>query len=302
MIRVFMPIAVTFTVVYAGVCIALFCYQRSLIYFPQQASFGNSTSTSSIHVPGADLVSSVRPVSGPYALIYFGGNAEDVSINLPEFSVTFPEHSLFLMHYRGYGGSSGSPTEEALHADALALFDKVHGEHSSIVVIGRSLGTGVAVRLASERPVSRLVLVTPYCSLMELAEQQFPYIPVRWLLEDKFESWRYAPQVTAPTTIVIAENDEVVPTESSNLLFSSFRKGIATSVVIAAAGHNTVSASRAYLPALAHVRLMKPVVHKTTMDTSRACCAGLPFRSLQPLMLYDEPRPDASFCGRCMHE
>ncbi|MEO8670624.1 MAG: alpha/beta hydrolase [Tahibacter sp.] len=250
--------ATTAVLLYVGLCIALFCYQRSLIYFPQARAFATPETTQHLRVADADLELSVRPRAGARALIYFGGNGEDVSASLAGFSAAFPEHSLYLMHYRGFAGSSGSPTEAALHADALALFDLVYATHADVVVIGRSLGSGVAVHLASERPASRLVLVTPYNSLLELAEQQVSYVPVRWLLQDRFESWRYAPRVSAATDILVAGNDEVIPAESSRLLFSRFRDGIASYSVINDVGHNSIASSSDYLKALAHVRADRP--------------------------------------------
>lgn len=242
-------------VVYLGVCAALFVFQRSLIYHPQPSSLGTPVSTLKLPVAGADLRVSVRRNDGPNGLIYFGGNAEDVALSLPVFSDAFPDHAIYLLHYRGYGGSSGTPSEEAIHRDAVALFDKVHAEHSNIVVMGRSLGTGVAIRLASHRPASRLVLVTPYDSLQELAVRQFPYLPVRWLLRDKFESWQYASRITAPTLIVAAEYDEVIPRSSTEQLHTRFAKGVASLKVIPRTGHNTISDSRQYLELLrAHLR------------------------------------------------
>jgi pimeloyl-ACP methyl ester carboxylesterase len=150
------------------------------------------------------------------------------------------------MHYRGYGGSSGTPSEKAFFADALALFDKVHASHFEIDVVGRSLGSGVAVYLASQRPVERLVLVTPFDSLQEIAAALFPFFPVRWLLLDRFESWKYAPQVSAPTLIIAAGHDEVVPRASTELLRSRFKPGLATFEIVP----NTISNSSAYLPLL----------------------------------------------------
>jgi len=170
----------------------------------------------------------VRQRSGPNALLYFGGNAEDVSYSLPSLSTAFPDHAVYLLHYRGYGGSSGKPSEAALFADALALFDRVSTDHQNIAVVGRSLGSGVAVHLASLRPVARLVLVTPYDSLQELAARQFPYLPVRWLLLDKFESWRYAEHITVPTLVIAAEHDEVIPRMSTEALYKRFRTGVAS--------------------------------------------------------------------------
>jgi len=240
---------ITFVVVvvliYLGLCAVLFLFQRSLIYFPQPRLLDTAPKIS-LPVDKADIVITVRPHAGPYALIYFGGNAEDVSHSLPSLSAAFPEYAIYLAHYRGYGGSSGKPSEAALVADALALFDQVQTSHKTIVVVGRSLGSGVAVQLASLRPVERLVLVTPYDSLQEVAAQQFPYFPVRWLLLDKFESWKYVPQISAPTLVIAAEYDEVIPRASTEALFARFPPGAATSKIIAGAGHNTISESAEY--------------------------------------------------------
>ena len=98
------------------------------------------------------------------------------------FPKPLPITPLYLLHYRGYGGSSGSPSEEMISRDAMTLFDQVYATHPHITVVGRSLGSGVAVRLASQRPAARLVLITPYNSLEELAARQFPIFPVKWLL------------------------------------------------------------------------------------------------------------------------
>lgn len=235
---------------YAAACLLLFLAQRSLIYFPPQRASLAAPSTSTLAVPGAQLKVSERPRQGNQAVIYLGGNAEDVSASLPLLDSAFPDHALYLLHYRGYAGSSGKPTEQALVADALALFDRVHGEHGKVVVIGRSLGTGIAVQLATLRPVSRLVLVTPYDSLGELAARQFPLFPVRWLLRDRYESGKYAPRVRAPTLILAAEHDDIIPTRSTALLLSRFAHGVASMRVVAGAGHNSISDSDAYIPAL----------------------------------------------------
>ena len=233
--------------VYLGACAVLFFFQRSLIYFPHTSSMAGSAAQIKLPVDGAVLRVSVRPHPGPDALIYFGGNAEDVSASLPSLSTTFPNHAIFLMHYRGYGGSSGSPSEQALQEDALKLFDKIRAGHPNVVVVGRSLGTGIAIRLATQRPVSRLVLVTPYESLQDLAATQFPFFPVRWLLADKYESGRYAPQVTAPTTLVAAQHDEVIPRWSTDRLHARFPPGVARLVVLPGTGHNTISMHPLYL-------------------------------------------------------
>lgn len=236
---------------YLGLCAALFVFQRALIYFPQPRTPGIAATILTLPVADAQVLVSTRPRDGPDALIYFGGNAEDVSRNLPEFSQAFPNRAIFLLHYRGFGGSSGSPSEEALQRDALALFDRVHAEHPDIVVVGRSLGTGLAVQLASQRPASRLILITPYSSLEDLAAIKMPLFPVRWLLKDKFESSKYAPRISIPTLLIAAEHDEIIPRANSEKLYAQFSPGVASLKVIAGTDHNSISQSPEYLKLLA---------------------------------------------------
>lgn len=239
---------------YLSACIALFAFQRALIYYPPAQAALAAPVTTTLAVPGASVIVSERPHAGPGAVLYLGGNAEDVSTSLPLLDAAFPARALYLLHYRGYTGSTGTPTERDLVADALALFDRIHALHPDVAVIGRSLGTGVAVQLASRRPVDRLVLVTPYDSLQDLAAQQFPWFPVRLLLKDKYESWRYAPQVAAPTLILQAQHDEVIPAASTERLLMRFAPGVATLQTIAGAGHNSISDAPAYAQALAWAR------------------------------------------------
>ncbi|MGH8856154.1 MAG: alpha/beta hydrolase [Telluria sp.] len=236
--------------VYAVACLALYFLQRSLIYFPPAAAAFPAPATSTLEVPGAVVKVSERPHAGDKALIYLGGNAEDVTASLPLLDAAFPQRALYLLHYRGYTGSSGSPSEQALVADALALFDRVARQHQDIVVVGRSLGSGIAVQLASQRPVARLVLVTPFDSLPDLAAGQFPFFPVRWLMRDKYACAQYAPHVSAPTLIVAAGDDEFIPARSTGLLLSRFAPGVASMRVIRGTGHNTISSSPDYIPAL----------------------------------------------------
>lgn len=231
----------------------LFVFQRSLIYLPQPRS-AEGAATLALPNDAGELMVTIRPHEGRHALIYFGGNAEDVSLNLPDFSKAFPEHALYLMHYRGFAGSSGSPSEEAIHSDAAMLFDHVATAHSCILVMGRSLGSGVATRLASERPAAGLILITPFNSLEELAARQFPFVPVRWLLKDRYQTWRYASQVEVPTLLIAARHDRIVPLSSTETLATHFGEGVARLRVIDEGGHNTLHLADGYLDALAEGR------------------------------------------------
>jgi pimeloyl-ACP methyl ester carboxylesterase len=235
---------------YTAACLFLFLQQRSFLYFPPTKAAIQAPTVSTMTVPGAQIRISERPRPGKQALIYLGGNGEDVTMSLPLLDATFPEHALYLLHYRGYTGSTGKPTEQALVADALQLFDRVAAGHPQVVLIGRSLGSGIALQVASRRPVHKLVLVTPYDSLAALAARQFPYFPVRRLLRDRYESVLYAPRVTAPTLLLAAARDDIVPAASTARLFARFAPGVATQRVIAGEGHNSISESAAYAQAL----------------------------------------------------
>ncbi len=119
-------IAALAALLYVAFCGLLFAFQRSLIYYPQPDADRRSTDTLTLALDQAQVVVSTAPHDGPAAAIYFGGNAEEVAMSLPGLKAALPDRALYLLHYRGYGGSTGEPSEAALVADALALFDLVH--------------------------------------------------------------------------------------------------------------------------------------------------------------------------------
>ena len=237
-------------VAYLALCAWVYATQRSQIYFPVPESHHPGAQALWLEVPGARLKvwTVLRP--GSRALLYFGGNAEDVAGNVEEFSAAFPDRSLFLANYRGYGGSSGQPSESALFADALALFDHVLREHSEIAVMGRSLGSGVSVFVATERPVERLVLVTAFDSLVNVARAHIRWLPIGLLMRDRYDSVRRASAVTAPVLVVIAGEDEIVPRVRSEALARAFPGSQVRVEVVPGVGHNTLDLSPAYLGAV----------------------------------------------------
>jgi len=232
-----LALLLTALAVYLAVCALVFIRQRSMIYYPQPFEGGTLLALGG----GARVGVTLHEQPGPSAVIYFGGNAEAVGYSLAELQAAFPGQSLYLMHYRGYGASPGEPTEDGLFADAQALYEHVRALHPQVTLVGRSLGSGIATRLASVKPVDRLVLVTPYDSMAGAASHHFPWLPVRLLLRDRYDSASYAAKVNAPTTILAAERDEVIPRVSSEALYRSFRPGIATFHVVPGVGHNDIS-------------------------------------------------------------
>ena len=231
--------------IYLLLCGVLFFVQRSLLFHPVPAVGGGAVV--SLDVDGVSLRIATRPHDGPRALLYFGGNAEDVSQTVPELAAAFPDRAIYALHYRGYGGSGGRPSEAALHGDAAAVFDDVAARHPEIDIIGRSLGSALATRLAATKPVRRLVLVTPFDSILAIAGRLFPWLPVRLLLADPFESVRDAPRVSVPTLVITAGRDDVVPVLHTRRLVEAFAPGIVTERLFPDAGHNDISLDTDYL-------------------------------------------------------
>jgi len=245
--KVALGIAGTAALAYLGFCVGLYARQRKLLYKPPAMAAGDQSFTIPLRNEGPRVLVSVRETDGPVAIVYYGGNAEDVAQNLPAFEQAFPTHALYLLHYRGYGGSEGEPTEADLYQDALALYDHARRRHPRVIVVGRSLGSGIAVRVASARRVARLVLVTPYDSMVGIGQSQYPYMPISLLLKDRYESYRYAPRVRAPTRIIVADADEVIPRASTEALFGRFAPGIARMDVLPG-NHSGVTSDPRYLP------------------------------------------------------
>lgn len=229
-------------------CLGMYVMQRKLLYMPQPRHVAAPVMTMQTDV--GNVLVSTRENPGPDALIYFGGNAEDVSFSLEELAQIFPGQALYLPHYRGFGGSAGEPDEAALVADAVALFDQISARHPNVVVIGRSLGSGVAVQLAAQRPVQRLALVTPFDSVERVASHFYPWLPVRWLLKDKFDSLTHARGVTVPVMVLSAGRDQVVPAENTRRLIECFAPGQMTQREFPEAGHDDIAGEPGYATAL----------------------------------------------------
>lgn len=232
--------------VYLGFGLYLYLWQRSFMYFPTQEQHVETTRHEYLNSAGESLKIWVLGAAREKAVIYFGGNAENVYANTSDFLQMLPDYTIYLVNYRGFGGSSGSPTESALFTDALNIYDQLSARHSQISLVGRSLGSGVAVFLASNRPVRRLVLATPHDSALSVAQSMYPIYPISMLLKDKYQSTDYASRVTTPTLIMTAQHDRIIPPRHSARLAQAFKPGLVEQVVIENAGHNGLAGFKKY--------------------------------------------------------
>ena len=221
----------------------LFIKQRDMMYFPTPEAHASQAGV--VWLENQQHKLKIWQInSGDPAIIYFGGNAEGVENNIPLFSQIFSGRTVYLVNYRGYGGSSGEPTEQALFDDALVVYDYVKKQHKNISIIGRSLGSGVASYVASQRDVEKLALITPYDSIKNVAQSHYPIFPVKWLLKDAFDSLSRATEISSPTLIMMAEFDQVIPRKHSEKLAASMQHLDLQTHVLAATNHNDIGASR----------------------------------------------------------
>lgn len=233
-------------VVYVGVGLLLYSAQRSILYYPTPDNGGFGAGTLRIDSEGESLKVLRLNEGRERAIIYFGGNAEQVAFNVPAFSQIFADATVYLVNYRGYGGSSGSPTEQAMYADAVAIYDHLRALHRRIAVIGRSLGSGVATYLASVRDIERMVLVTPFDSLENVAAHHYPIYPITLLMKDKFRSIDHVDTIAAPTLVVMAENDRVIPRRFTESLIEAFGDHDLRTVTLVDTDHNTIDNAPRY--------------------------------------------------------
>lgn len=186
-------------------------------------------------------------------VIYFGGNAEEVTSYAPDAERTYGARAVLLVNYRGYGRSAGRPGEKALVADGIELYDwaarRADIDAQRIAVHGRSLGTGIAVQVAAARPARCVVLTSPYASLVEVASEVYPWLPVALLMRHRFDSAALAPAMRVPALILVGEADNLVPPHHSDKLAAAWG-GPVERVSLAGFGHNDVDVNPRYAAAI----------------------------------------------------
>ncbi|MGI9481155.1 MAG: alpha/beta hydrolase [Hyphomicrobiales bacterium] len=210
--------------IYICVCGFMFFFQRKLQYFPntewQAPSLYNLKGAEDIQLKTADgetvhgwFAHPSKP--GMPVILYFHGNAEAIQ-NRWERAQLFSDtgYGYFMLSYRGFGGSSGNPTEEGLMRDAdaaLAFLEEQGFEHEHLVYWGESLGSGVALQLAAKSVPAAIVLEAPFTSAANVARTRYWFLPVGTLMKDQFNSIDYIEHLQSPAFVFHGDRDLVVP-------------------------------------------------------------------------------------------
>lgn len=257
--KMFLETATLILLLFIGAALMLYLFQNRMIFFPQPTALANRSdyAANEIHLSHGGITLSgwfFKNQIGPDQplIVYYGGNAEDVSLNFRDLE-RFDTRSFLFMNYRGYGGSEGRPSETALFSDAVFVWDHLLSNEGidpdHVLLMGRSLGSGVAVHVAAKRSVGGLILVTPFDSLVNVARIHYPFFPVGLLLRHRFDSVSLAPDITAPALFLTAAHDRVVPVHLADNLQRAWG-GPATAVRVADTDHNTIHASPVYWNAI----------------------------------------------------
>ncbi len=216
-----------------GIFVLVYPFQRKLLYMPtgdhtSPAATGLIGATEDIIVTpdGERLVSWVSQAKpGQPTILYFHGNAGNIVWRADRFArLQSAGYGVRMVDYRGFGGSTGSPSEHGLIIDARATYDHMRAEGiaaHNIILFGESLGTGVAVQLAASHPVAAVILDSPFTSAADVGARQYPYLPVRWLMWDQFNSLAHITAIRAPLLIVHGDRDHVVPYQLGAQLFAA---------------------------------------------------------------------------------
>lgn len=227
LLKLFKIIGIIMGIIYLAICTLLYAKQDDLLFHPQPntlqevseilkatpdfdtLSFVMKDGNRACGYISKDTVKEKLPL-----VLYFGGNAEEVS-HLSDYKKYFSNTVMVLMNYRSFGLSQGVISEKTMFSDALEVYDKLKNnpeiDTNKIIVIGRSIGTGVATYLSSQRKTNATVLITPYENMIDVAFEKYPFVPISLLIKHRFESDKYAPTITSPMLALISSNDQVIP-------------------------------------------------------------------------------------------
>lgn len=219
-------------VAYAAIAAAMYTLQRSFIYIrdelrtaPVDAGIAGVSERILETPDGERLIGWYgQGEPGRPAILYFHGNAGTLELRSDRMRHYLGRgHPMLMMAYRGYSGSTGSPTEANLIADATLAYDTLVADGvrpHDIIVYGESLGAAVAIQLAAKKAVGAVILDSPFTSLVEMARLSYPWLPVGLLLKDRYMSIDYIEAVRAPLIILHGESDEVTPVAMARALFA----------------------------------------------------------------------------------
>jgi len=230
------PILSWILAIYLLVGVVLYFLQKKIIFHPEPLTadyafkYDIPFEEMRIRINDKETLSAVlfKAVAPKGMVIYFHGNARNISKYASKAQQCINRgYSVLMMDYPTYGKSTGPLTEATIYANALHMYEVARKffPPDSIIIFGRSLGTGVAAQLAAVRDCKRLVLEAPYYNIVDLASRVAPIYPYQFMLDYKFPTDEYLPKVTAPVVIVHGTDDHTIPLASAKKLEKLLKPG-----------------------------------------------------------------------------
>lgn len=239
--------------IYVAVGVALYFLQEKFLFHPEKLpadyNYKFDIPFREINLPvnenkNMNIVQFTVPDSLRRGVVlYFHGNRKNINRYAPYASdFTKLGYEIWMLDYPGYGKSTGERTEEILYEDAKRFYQMAESlvSKDSIIIYGKSIGTGIATYLASVKDCKRLILETPYYSIDALAKHYFPVYPARSMTKFEFPSYKYAEFIKAPVTVFHGTSDEIIPYNQSRRLLKRFKPGQAELITIEKGKHNNL--------------------------------------------------------------
>ena len=209
--------------VYFFVLISTYIFQRSLLYHPAENNYSNdqlSISVEKVKIVTQDNIELLswyhnKNINNYKTILFLHGNAGSLKNRIHKINHFKDVNVNFLLlAWRGFSGNDGKPTEEGLYEDARSAINWLKSKgikENNIIIYGESLGTGVAIEIAQKKNFSGIILESPFTSMIDAAKDKYPYLPVRLILKDKYESNKKIKNIKSPILIMHGKVDNIVP-------------------------------------------------------------------------------------------
>jgi predicted esterase len=255
--RILIFVVVIIVALYILLCAFLYFKQDALLYFPSRNEevlvyIQNNKLINNFIVKTEEWETIGRSTgSGDCMIFYLGWNAENTDYHFVRERTWWTNCIFATLNYRGYGESTGKANEKNMHEDSIQLFEKIYDYHKPkiVFIVGRSLWTNPAIYLSLMKKdiVNKLVLITPYDSMAHVAKWHYPVFPVKWLINDAFNSSELVKNLLTETLILKASNDTVIPSIHTEKLIESFESKKPTVEHIPQSDHNSISESPVFI-------------------------------------------------------
>ena len=233
--RIFLYVFLSFIILYISVCTYMYIFQRNFLYHPYQNN----------HLRGEKLNPEVKEVFVPstegitlkswfyknpkntYTVLFFHGNAGELGNRIYKLNeLKNLNLNYLIISWRGFSGNKGSPTEQGLYSDARSAIDWLEKNNilkNKIILYGESLGTGVAIEVAQNQKFAGIILESPYTSIVDAAKIYYPYLPVDFILKDKYLSLKKIKNITSPVLVMHGGADRIIPIAMGKKLFDEIQ-------------------------------------------------------------------------------